>query len=324
MTLVMQIRATGGPEAIEAARISLPDPGAGEIRIRQTAIGINFVDIYQRRGLYALPTLPSALGVEAAGRIEAVGPDVDGLHPGQRVAYAGTLGGAYAEMRNIPAWRAIALPDNVPDEIAGVAFARGITTEMLMGMVYPVTQETTVLVHAAAGGLGCLLVAWARRRGARVIGTVGSDAKAKIARAAGADELVIGRDADFAAKVQAWTGGKGVDVAYDGIGGPTLLKTLTCVRPFGTVASIGEAGGPIPPIPVEEIGPRRSLNFARPSVMRYMSDPENYRRGAAAVLASLAHGLLPLPGPRYALKDAAKAHADLEAGDTTGAPILIP
>src|SRR5581483_5483747 len=317
MTLVMQILEPGGPEAIEAAEISLPDPGHGEIRIRQTAIGLNFVDIYQRRGLYALPALPGILGVEAAGEVEAIGAGVEGLRPGQRVAYAGTPGGAYAEARNIPAWRAIALPESVPDGTAAVAFARGVTAEMLMGTVYPVGHGTKVLVHAAAGGLGSLLVAWAKRRGARVIGTVGTEAKAEIARAAGADALVIGRDADFVAAVKNWTSGSGVDVAYDGIGGPTLLKTLDCVRPFGTVASIGEAGGQIPPIPVEEIGPRRSLNFARPSVMRYMSDPENYRRGAAAVLASLADGVLPLLGPRYALKDAAKAQAELEAGATT-------
>jgi len=324
MTLVMQIRQPGGPGAIEAVEVSLPDPGPGEIRIRQTAIGVNFVDIYQRRGLYALPALPGILGVEAAGRIESVGAGVEGLRSGQRIAYAGTLGGAYAEARNIPAWRAIVLPDNLPDATAAVAFARGITAEMLMGTVYPVERGTKMLVHAAAGGLGSLLVAWAKRRGATVIGTVSTEAKAAIARSAGVDELVVGRDADFVAAVTDWTAGHGVDVAYDGIGGPTLLKTLACVRPFGTVASIGEAGGPIPPIPVGEIGPRRSLNFARPSVMRYMTDPENYRRGATAVLASLEDGLLPLLGQRYALKDAAKAQAELEAGSTTGAPILVP
>ena len=324
MTLVMQIRKPGGPEAIEAAEIALPDPGPGEVRIRQTAIGVNFVDVYQRRGLYALPALPGVLGVEAAGRIEAVGDGVVGLRPGDRIAYAGAPVGAYAEARNIPAWRAVLLPDEVPDEIAAVALARGITAEMLMGTVYPVGPDTRVLVHAAAGGLGSLLVSWAKRRGAEVIGTASTEAKAEIARAAGADRLVIGRDADFVAAVQDWTAGRGVDVAYDGIGGTTLLKTLDAVRPFGTVASIGQAGGPIPPIAVEEIGPRRSLVLARPSVMLYMNDRTNYRRGAEAVLASLAAGLLPRIGPRYPLRQAAQAQAELEAGGTVGAPILIP
>jgi NADPH2:quinone reductase len=324
MTLVMQIRRPGGAEAIEAAEIVLPEPGPGEIRIRQQAIGVNFVDVYQRSGLYPLPALPGVLGVEGAGIIEAIGPGVDGLKVGMRIAYAGAPVGAYAEARILPAWRAVALPDSVPDDIAAVALARGITVEMLMDRVYPVGRGSTVLVHAAAGGLGSLLTAWAKRRGARVIGTVSSEAKAEIARAAGADHVVVGRDADFVAPVKTSTDGRGVDAAYDGIGGTTLLKTLAAVRPFGTVASIGQAGGPIPPIPVEEIGPRRSLNFARPSVMLYMNDRENYRRGAAAVLASLEDGLLPRLGTRYALHDARQAHLDLEAGRTTGAPLLIP
>ena len=324
MTLVMQIRKPGGIEAIEAAEVVLPEPGSGEIRIRQSAVGVNFVDIYQRSGLYPLPALPGVLGVEGAGTVEAVGEGVEGLRVGHRIAYAGAPVGAYAEARILPAWRAIALPDFVPDDIAAVALARGITAEMLMDRVYPVGRGNTVLVHAAAGGLGTLLVAWAKRRGATVIGTVSTAEKAEIAHEAGADLVVVGRDADFVASVQAWTDGRGVDAAYDGIGGTTLLKTLACVRPFGTVASIGQAGGPIPPIPVEEIGPRRSLNFARPSVMLYMNDRENYRRGATAVIASLGDGLLPRLGSRYALRDAAQAHADLEAGRTIGAPLLIP
>ena len=324
MTLVMRIRHPGRPEAIEAAEIVLPEPGPGEIRIRQSAVGVNFVDIYQRSGLYALPALPGVLGVEGAGTIEAVGAGVEGLRAGMRIAYAGAPVGAYAEARILPAWRAVALPDSVPDDIAAVALARGITAEMLMGRVYSVGQGATVLIHAAAGGLGSLLVAWAKRRGATVIGSVSTAEKAEIARAAGADHVVVGRDTDFVTAVKGWTGGRGVDFAVDGIGGTTLLKTMACVRPFGTVASIGQAGGPIPPIPVEEIGPRRSLNFARPSVMLYMNDRENYRRGAAAVIESLGAGLLPKLGARYALRDAAQAQADLEAGRTTGAPLLIP
>jgi len=324
MTLVMQIRKPGGAEAIEAAETTLAEPGPGEIRIRQSAIGVNFVDVYQRSGLYPLPAWPAVLGVEGAGIVEAVGAGVEGLKIGTRIAYAGAPVGAYAEARILPAWRAVPLPESVPDDIAAVALARGVTAEMLMEKVHPVGPGSTVLVHAAAGGLGSLLTAWAKHRGAMVIGTVGSEEKAEIARAAGADHVVVGRDADFVTTVKGWTDGRGVDAAYDGIGGTTLLKTLAAVRPFGTVASIGQAGGPIPPIPVEEIGPRRSLNFARPSVMLYMNDCENYRRGTAAVIASLQDGLLPRLGTRYALRDARQAHVDLEAGRTTGAQLLIP
>ncbi|GAB2174461.1 quinone oxidoreductase family protein [Dongia sp. agr-C8] len=321
MPLVMQIRKPGDAAALEPAEITLPEPGPGEIRIRHSAIGVNFVDTYHRRGLYPLPALPAVLGVEAAGIVEAVGRDVDRLAVGMRVAYAGAPIGAYAAARILPAWRAVPLPDSVPDDVAAVALARGVTAEMLMGTVYPVGRGTTVLVHAAAGGLGSLLVAWAKRRGAAVIGTVSSTAKAEIARAAGADEVVTGRAADFVAAAKAWTDGRGVDVAYDGIGGTTLAKTFGAVRPLGTVASIGQAGGAIPPLAIETIGPR---NLARPSVMLYMNDRENYRRGTEAVLASLRDGLLPRLGTRYALRDAARAHADMEAGRTTGAPLLIP
>jgi NADPH2:quinone reductase len=323
MTLVMQIRQPGGAETIEPAEVDLPEPGPGEIRVRHAAIGVNFVDVYQRSGLYALPAFPAVLGVEASGMIEAVGAGVEGLHVGQRIAYTGAPVGAYAQARILPAWRAVPLPDSVGDEAAAVALARGITAEMLMDTVHPVAQGMTLLVHAAAGGLGSLLTAWAKRRGARVIGTVGTEAKAEIAHRAGAERVVVGRDADFVTAVRDWTEGRGVDVAYDGIG-TTLLRTLACVRPFGTVASVGAAGGPIPPIPVEEIGPRRALNLSRPSVMLYMNDRENYRRGAKAVLESLGDGLLPQLGMRYALKDVAQAHQDLEAGRTIGAPMLMP
>jgi NADPH2:quinone reductase len=322
MTLAIQIETTGAPEVLQSADLPLPDPGPGEIRISQHAIGLNFLDTYQRAGLYPL-SLPAVIGVEAAGEILAVGSGVEGLTVGQRIAYAGAVG-AYAAERLLPAWRAIPLPADLADDIAAVAFTRGITAEMLLSLVYPVTAGTTVLVHAAAGGLGSLLCAWAKRRGARVIGTVGSPEKAELARAAGADAVIIGRDADFGTEVRAVTGGRGVDVAYDGIGGSTLPKTFDCVRPFGTVVSVGQAGGPIPPITVTELGPRRSLSLARPSVMLFMSDPERYRQGATAVLESLRAGLLPRLGQRYPLREAAAAHRDLETGKTAGSPILIP
>jgi NADPH2:quinone reductase len=195
---------------------------------------------------------------------------------------------------------------------------------MLMTRVFLVTKGTVALVHSAAGGLGTLLVKWAKRRGALVIGTVGSPEKAAIARKAGADHVIVGRDADFAHEVAGLTGGQGVEVAYDGVGGTTLLKTFDCVRPFGVVASIGQTAGPIPPISVEELGPRRSIMLARPSVMRYMNDPESYRRAAADVIAMLQAGIVQDVGRDYPLAQAASTHDDLEAGRTTGCLVLIP
>jgi NADPH2:quinone reductase len=303
--------------------VPLGDPGPGEIRVAQAAIGINFVDIYHRCGLYALPALPAVLGVEAAGTVVALGSEVEGLRIGDRVAYAGAVG-AYAAERLLPAWRAIPVPVALDDAHAATALARGITCQMLVTRVYPVAAGSLVLVHAAAGGVGSLLVRWAKRRGARVIGTVGSDAKAEAARAAGVDELIVGRNADFGRTVAALSDGRGVDVAYDGIGGTTLLKTIDCVRPFGTVVSMGQAGGPIPPLDVEELGPRRSLSLARPSVMRYMTDPATYRTAAAEVFAALAEGLAQLPGEAYPLAEAGRGQAALEGGKTTGCSYLLP
>jgi NADPH:quinone reductase len=320
MAIVVRMKAAGGIDQLEVADVALPDPGPDEIRIRQTAIGVNFIDIYHRSGLYPVPTLPAVLGVEGAGIITAVGPGVADLKPGERVCYAGAIG-AYASERLLPAWRAVVLPS---DPVAATALSRGITAQMLTARVFLVTKGTVALVHSAAGGLGTLLVKWAKRRGALVIGTVGSPEKAAIARKAGSDHVIVGRDADFAHEVAGLTGGQGVDVAYDGVGGTTLLKTFDCVRPFGVVASIGQTAGPIPPISVEELGPRRSIMLARPSVMRYMGDPDSYRRAAADVIAMLQAGIQQDIGQDYPLTQAATAHTDLEAGRTTGCLVLIP
>lgn len=297
-------------------------PGAGEIRLRQTAIGVNFVDIYQRSGLYPLPgRIP---GVEAVGIVTAVGADVVDLAIGDRLAYAGAPVGAYASERNLPAWRAIKVPAGLADESVASAFVKGITAVMLLDRVYPVRAVDKVLVHSAAGGLGQVLTRWARRRGAMVIGTVGSDAKAELARAAGAHHVIVGRDADFADAVARLTQGRGVDVAYDGVGGATLAKTLACVRPFGVVASTGQSGGPIPRLDLDDIGPRRSLSLARPSVMAYVNDRDDYRRAAAIVMTALAEGELAGAGTAYALAEVATAHRDLESGRSRGALYLVP
>ena len=323
MAEIIRLKAPGSVEQLELATVDLGPPARGEVRLRQTAIGVNFIDIYQRMGLYALPS-EAVPGVEAVGVVAALGEDVTGVAVGDRVAYAGAPVGAYASERNLPAWRCVKLPDTVADEAVAAAFLKGITAHMLLDRVFPVGRGTTILVHSAAGGLGQLLTRWATARGAVVIGTVGSQTKAEIAREAGAHHTIVGRDADFAAAVANITGGRGVDVAYDGVGGATLQKTLGCVRPFGVVASIGQSGGPIPAIDVNDLGPRRSLMLARPSVMAYVNDATEYRRAAEGVLAALRDGALRLAGNAYPLRDAARAQADLEAGRTVGALYLKP
>jgi NADPH:quinone reductase len=321
MTKVVRVRTPGGVEQFEIADVKLPPPAADEIRIRQTAIGVNFVDIYQRAGLYPMP--PANIpGVEGVGVVADVGANVTSLSIGDRIAYAGAPVGAYASERNLPAWRAIALPPALSDAQVASVFVKGITAHMLLHRVYPVGPGTTILTHSAAGGLGQLLTRWATHLGATVIGTVGSEAKAEIARQAGAQHVIVGRDAEFAARVAELTDGRGVDVGYDGVGDATLAKTLACVRSFGVVASIGQSGGPIPPLDVHDLGPRRSLMLARPSVMAYMNDAEAYAAAAEAVLAALAGGVLRSAGKAYRLSEAGKAHAELESGLTSGALYL--
>jgi NADPH2:quinone reductase len=318
MTRIVQLDSPGGPDALAVAEVPTPTPGPGEILVRQTAAGINFVDVYHRTGLYPLARWPAVLGIEGVGVVLAVGSGVESPRPGARVAYAGEVG-AYADARVLPAWRAIEVPDALDDETAAVALVRGLTVHMLESRVHAVARGTWALVHSAAGGLGNLLVRSLVRRGAVVIATVGSPEKVARAREAGAHHVIVGRDADFAAAVAELTHGRGVDVAYDGVGGTTLAKTLACVRPFGTVASFGQSGGPIPPLDVTDLGPRRSLCLARPSVMHYMSDRETYRRAAREVMDA---GIHPTLGRAYALDDAAAAHRDLESGATTGASFL--
>lgn len=324
MSLTMTLRRTGGPEELVAEDTAVGPPGAGEVQLRHVAVGVNFVDVYQRTGLYPLPAFPAVLGVEGAGVIDAVGPGVTGLVRGDRVAWAGPTAGGYTERRNLAADRAMKLPDRVDERTAAAALFRGITAHMLLRRVYPVGPGTRVLVHAAAGGLGQVLTAWARRLGATVIGTVGSRAKADWALGRGLDHAIVHREQDFVAEVRRLTNGEGVDVAYDGIGGETLLRTLDAVRPFGLVASIGQASGTLPKFDVELLGPRRSLTLARPSVLAYARDTATYRRAAAEVLALLDEGLAVTIGGELPLTDAARAHALLERGATTGSLILVP
>lgn len=323
MTTAIRLKAPGGPDQLESVTIELASPGPDELRVRQTAIGVNFIDIYQRLGLYPLP--PQAIpGVEAVGIVEAVGGNVSSVRIGDRIVYGGAPVGAYASARNLPAQRAVKLPQALADETVASTFVKGITAHMLLTKTYPVGAGTTILLHSAAGGLGQLVTPWAKHLGATVVAPVGSEVKAAIARAAGAHHVIVGRDADFGRAIADLTAGRGVDLAIDGVGGATLAKTLACVRPFGVVASIGQSAGPIPPVNVEELGPRRSITLARPSVMAYMNGAEDYRTAAEAVLSALGQGILRGEGQAYPLSEAARAHRDLEAGRTTGSLYLVP
>jgi NADPH2:quinone reductase len=323
MDQAIRLTRTGDTGGLECVPHKPQTPGPDEIRVHHDAIGVNFIDIYHRTGLYSLP-LPSILGVEGAGIVEAVGHKVTDLQVGDRVAYAGAPVGAYASTRLLPGSRAILLPTEIPSKVAAGSMLRGLTAHMLLTRTYPVGPADTIFVHAAAGGLGGLLVQWAKHLGAKVIGTVGSAEKAGRAEVYGADHLIVGREADIASEVAALTNGVGVDFAIDGIGGDMLMKTIACVRPFGTVASIGQAAGPIPPIDVDALGPKRSLSLARPSVMAYAADPKTYPVAAAEVITAIQAGISAQIGGEYPLVAAAKAQDDLESGRTTGSLLLIP
>jgi len=323
MDLLIRMTGPGGADRLEAVPCAPQHPNEGEIRIRHDAIGVNFIDIYFRSGLYPLPAYPAVLGVEGAGIVEAVGSDVAGLTVGDRIAYAGAPIGAYATTRLLPQARALRLPDGISTHLAAASMLRGLTAHMLLKHIYRVGPDTTLLVHAAAGGLGAMLVRWAKHLGATVIGTAGSPEKAKMV-AHGADHVIVGRDADIEKEIRTRTNGAGVNYAIDGIGGDMLQRTLACVRPFGVVASIGQAAGSIPPLSVEALGPRRSISLARPSVMAYSADPVLYKVAAADLFAVMARGIVPEIGAEYPLSQAAQAEADLESGRTTGSLLLIP
>jgi NADPH:quinone reductase len=324
MSLAIQMQAIGGSDVLKVVDVDVPPPGPGEVQIRQTVIGVNFIDIYHRIGLYPLPKLPSVIGVEGAGVIEAVGAGVATVQIGDRVAYAGMPPGGYAELRNLPEPRDVQVPDALSDKTVGGAMLRGLTAHMLLHKVYPIQEGDHVLVHAAAGGLGQLVTRWAKRLGASVIATVGSEAKAALAEAAGADKVVLHTALDWPADVKAFADGRGVHFAYDGIGGETLARTFACIRPFGMVASLGQAAGSIPPVDVSSLGPVRGISLSRPSVVAYSNDPSLYPPAAADLFAAFEDGLISTIGAQYALEDAARAHEDLEGGRTTGSVILLP
>lgn len=322
MSKAVVLLAPGGVENLSVVDHDIRSPGPDEVSIQHDVIGVNFIDIYHRTGLYPLPP-PSIPGVEGSGRIVAVGKDVVDLKLGMHVAYAGAPG-AYANVRNIAAWRAIPVPAEVDGEIAGAALLRGMTAHMLLHRTYPVSTGDIVLVHAAAGGLGGILTTWAKRLGARVVGTASNKEKAEIAYGLGADTVVVGRDADIIAAIRDLTDGRGADFVIDGIGGEMLAKSFACARKFGMVASIGQAAGPIPRFRVEELGPIRSIGLTRPSVMSYAAETDVYPDAVRETLAFLASDRSIRISRRYSLAEAAQAQDDLELGRTTGIAMLQP
>jgi len=314
----------GGAEVLKWERQELPPPARGEVQIRHTAIGVNFIDVYDRSGLYPRP-LPQIPGREAAGVVVALGRGVRSLKIGQRVAYVHGASGSYAELRNFPADRLVKLPAAISDEQAAAIMLKGLTAEYLLRRTYRVRAGDYVLVHAAAGGVGSLLTQWARRLGARVMGIVGSEAKAPIARRQGCHQVfVAGRD-EIVASVRSYTRGKMADVVYDSVGKDTFIESLDSLRPRGMMVSFGNASGPVPAVAPLELTRRGSLFLTRPSLFDYIARHEELEAAARALFALVKSGKLRVSiGQRYALQDAAQAHRDLETRRTVGASVLIP
>jgi NADPH:quinone reductase len=321
MTGAIRISATGGPEVLRWETIELAPPGPGQVRLAHTAIGINYIDVYHRIGLYPQP-LPFIPGVEGVGVVEATGPGVTGLVPGSRVGYA-LLPGSYAEARLAPTDRLIPLPDSIPDDVAAGLMLRGMTVEYLVERCYRVIQGTWVLWHAAAGGTGTIAMGWLKALGATVIGTAGSDEKCETAAALGADFVINYRTTDWVARVKELTDNRGVDVVYDGVGQDTCLPSLDCLKPTGTLVTFGNASGAAPAIEPLTLMKKGSLHFTRPSLTHYIATRADLERSAASVFAMLARGAItPTIGRRYRLADAATAHRDLEARRTLGSIVF--
>lgn len=315
----------GGPEVMRFETIEVPPPGPGEVRIIQRAIGLNFIDIYQRKGVYPHPgPFPFVPGGEAAGIVESVGPGVTGFAPGDRVGYV--LGeGAYAEVRNAPADRLVHLPESITFEQAAAMLLKGMTTQYLLRRTYRVEPGTTLLFHAAAGGVGSLFGPWAKHLGAVSIGTVGSPAKVALARASGFDHVIDTSSEDFVARVREITGGKGVDVVYDSVGKDTFPASLDCLRPLGLWVTFGNSSGVVPPFAPGLLAAKGSLYMTRPTLTHYTATREDLAATAAELFFVVGSGAVPVSVQNsYALGDAGKAHGDLEGRRTTGATVLLP
>lgn len=314
----------GGPEVLRYEHVELPEPARGEARIRHTAVGLNFIDTYHRSGLYPLE-LPSGLGSEAAGRVEAVGPGVTEVAPGDRVVYTGRPAEAYSEARNFPAARLVPVPTGVTDEQAAAVLLKGLTAWYLLRRSYAVQEGDTVVLYAAAGGVGSLASQWVRHLGATAIGIVSTDEKAKLAREYGCEHVILSGEPDTAGRVRQLTNGEGVAAVYDSVGRETFFQSLDMLRPHGTMVSFGNSSGPVEPFAPSELAKRHSLFLTRPVLFDFIDTRERLLDAAGELFRLVAGGHLVVPiHQRYPLKDAPQAHRDLEARKTTGASILLP
>lgn len=323
-TTVARIHAHGGPDQLRIEAVDLAEPGPGEARVRHTAIGLNFQDVYHRSGAYPLP-MPSGIGTEAAGIVEALGPGVTGPAVGTRVCYAGGAPGAYATHRNVPADRLLAIPAGVTDEVAAAVLLKGMTVEYLLNRCVPVKAGQDVLFYAASGGVGLLAGQWGAHLGARMIGVAGGAAKCDLARANGYAEVIDRAREDIAARARELTGGAGVPVAYDSVGKATFDATLKSLAPRGFFVSFGTTTGAPPPVEAATLQKLGSLYFTRPTLVTYTASRAELEASAAAVFGLIAQGVLRVSiGARYRLAEVARAHADLEAARTQGSSVILP
>jgi NADPH2:quinone reductase len=323
MPTAVQVRQTGGPEVLEVVEVDVADPGEGQVLIDVAAAGVNFIDTYQRAGIYPIP-LPFTLGLEGSGTVAAVGAGVTGFSPGDRVAWQGSLG-SYAQRALIPAANLVLVPEGIADDTAGALMLQGITAHYLVRSTYEVKPGDDILVHAAAGGVGLLLIQLAKARGARVIGTVSTAEKEELARAAGADDVIRYDQVDFAEETRKLTGGEGVAVVYDGVGKTTVDGSLASLKIRGTLALFGAASGPVPPLDPQRLNSGGSLFLTRPTSAHYVRTREELDWRAGELFAAVADGSLDVRiGGRYALADVRRAHEDLEGRKTTGKVLLIP
>ena len=323
MTKAVRFHKTGGPEVLQLDDVQVGEPGQGQARIRHTAIGVNFVDTYQRTGLYPMQ-LPQTAGNEGAGVVEAVGPDVTMVKPGDRVAYTGQIG-SYCGQRVLPADRLVKIPEGISDEQAASMMLKGMTVQYLIHRTYPVKAGDTVLWHAAAGGVGLIACQWLKALGATVIGTVGSDEKAKLAKAHGADHVINYSTENFVARVKEITGGKGVPVVYDSVGKTTWEGSLDCLRPLGMWVTFGNASGAVPPLNTLILAQKGSLFLTRPTLATYTASRADLEMTSKSLFDIVLSGKVKIEiSARYKLADAQQAHRDLEGRKTTGSVILVP
>ena len=324
MTKAIRFHKPGGPEVLQWDDVSVGEPGEGQARVKHTAVGVNFIDTYQRSGLYQLP-LPSGLGGEGAGVVEAVGKGVTHIKPGDRVCYAGGPPGSYSQVRNMPADRLLKIPDGISDQQGAAMMLKGMTTQYLIRRTYKVQKGDTVLFHAAAGGVGLIACQWLKALGATVIGTVGSDEKAKLAKAHGADHVINYSTEDFVKRVKEITNGKGVPVVYDSVGKSTFMGSLDCLRPFGLLACFGQSSGPIGPVDLGILAAKGSLYVTRPTLVTYTASRADLEMTANELFDVVKSGKVKIEiNHTYPLKDAQQVHRDLEGRKTTGSIVMQP